>query len=259
MNILKGGHNFRDIGGYAAAGGKRVRRGLVFRSGMMTSVDDHDLARLRETGLSLIFDLRSAAEREKYPTPWREIGAQEYRFDDSIARTGDLYRLIESGGGSAEETRQAMLNVYRDLVFDHAAIYGTILYEIANGSLPLAFHCAAGKDRTGVLTALLLSSLGVSYDVVKADYILTNERIDLMAMVLRQREAKDGPVTGINALPLEALVPLLRAESEYLDAAFAEIETRCGTLATYFSEVLRLSDDDQNLLRLRLLEDDNEL
>jgi protein-tyrosine phosphatase len=113
-------------------------------------------------------------------------------------------------------------------------------------ALPLLFHCTAGKDRTGWLSAIILSALGVDRPTVMADYLRTNElNADGNAFVLsRLANRVDDP---------SVLVPLLEARREYLEAAFARAEESYGGMDGYLREGLGLSDEARQTLRAALL------
>lgn len=142
--------------------------------------------------------------------------------------------------------RETMLALYRALPFDQAESFSRLLRLIAAGELPLLFNCAAGKDRTGVFAALLLDLLGVSRDVIVADYLLSNAYFD----GARQRFLTS---YGRDDIDPDVWEPLLRVEGEYLDACFAEIELRHGGTKGYLAW-LGLSRADIAAIRSHLLE-----
>jgi protein-tyrosine phosphatase len=174
---LVGAFNFRDLGGYRGRDGRATRWGQLFRSDTLHELTQRDVEVLRSLGLATIVDLRTA----------RELG---HTGRGPLASEPIAYRhlsVIKDGGGGGEtvgapatpgeelgerylwyldEGRPALVEALR------------LLTEPAH--LPLVFHCAAGKDRTGVLAALVLDIVGVDPHLIVADYLITAGRMDLI-------------------------------------------------------------------------------
>ena len=176
---VEGAINFRDLGGHAA-GDRRVRRALLYRSAMTHTITADGLSRLAgQYGLRTVIDLRSEEEIEEYGTaPFADAGV------------GYLHAPVISRGRAAPpEVMARYRQEMRSGSFDWTASY---LRMIENGgdafrrmfetlalpaALPAVFHCIAGRDRTGVAAALVLGSLGVSADDIAADYALTGAHL----------------------------------------------------------------------------------
>jgi protein tyrosine/serine phosphatase len=173
---LDGCYNFRDLGGYRTSDGRRFRTGLVFRSDGLQLLSEADLQKLRdEIGLGAIIDLRSSLEVSEagcggiidqatlYPVPlFPEAGGQSREALENFkmpSDMGDLYYLM------LVAAQQPIVEVVRLL---------------ADFETPAVFHCAAGKDRTGVISALLLSLLGVPDETIILDYAFSRQNIDLI-------------------------------------------------------------------------------
>lgn len=159
---LEQGSNFRDIGGYAVAGGKHVRWGMIYRSGATPLLSDADLAAVRALGLKAMVDLRSDEERVLAPTridgvPYSAVG---YSMSAITANLGG------SGGANA---------VYRNFPKLLAPQMRLLFGMLARGDAPIKYNCSAGQDRTGFATAMILSILGVSRDVILQDYHLSTQ------------------------------------------------------------------------------------
>jgi protein-tyrosine phosphatase len=247
---LNKGHNFRDMGGYAAASGRHTRWRTLYRSGYMSHVDDEDGALLRSLGIATICDFRANGERERRPTRWHENHPTELWSRDYDFSAGALDQVIERADLTASEMQASMINLYRELPFEQAPSYAATFARIAEGKVPLVFNCSAGKDRTGLAAALLLTLIGVREETVLADYLLTNETIDGLIAYMRHEPRysemmRDRP---------EAAQPLLRAEAKYLETAFAAITAQTGSVENYFRTVLGLGADAQAEIRVRLLD-----
>jgi protein-tyrosine phosphatase len=170
---LEGGRNFRDLGGYETADGQSVKWGLVFRSGVMDGLTDVDYDYLSDLGITTVCDFRASGEREEEPTEWR-AGEIDYMTFPDPAGDNDMSRafaaVLMAPDVTGEQVRDVFIEAYRTMHLGYAPAYTAMFDELANGDIPLAFNCSAGKDRTGVAAALVLSALGVPRETVVADY-----------------------------------------------------------------------------------------
>ncbi|MGK2908217.1 MAG: tyrosine-protein phosphatase [Sphingobium sp.] len=246
---LEGGHNFRDIGGYPGVDGRMVARGLVYRSGTMSDLSDRDHAIIDALGLMVICDLRSTGERERRPSRLPQTARYEIWARDHPMSAGDLTETMRRPDATPETSRALMTNAYRELVYEQAPSYRELLLRIAQGPLPLVFHCAAGKDRTGIAAALLLDLLGVSRDLVVTDYVLTDRCFDRGCELM----AKDPFGSKLVGIDQQIWEPIMRADPAYLTAMFETIEVRHGSAGNFIRQVLEIDDDKIAVIRERLL------
>ncbi len=172
---LEGAFNFRDLGGYPAPDGLVTRWGTLFRSDTLHELTAADVEALRSRGLATVVDLRTARELEQTgPGPLR-LEPMVHRHLSLIQESrGEAMAAPAPPGEELTERYLWYLEVGRSALVEALSL-------VADPSrLPLVFHCAAGKDRTGVLAALLLDILGVDHRVIVADYMLTAERMELI-------------------------------------------------------------------------------
>jgi protein-tyrosine phosphatase len=236
-SLLDGASNFRDLGGYATVDGGVVRTGMVFRSGALHALTDADRERLRELGVGVAVDLRPPEEQVAEPTnaPLRIVGVPLMRGE----RTGDASALSNGDGYLRDR--------YAEIVLDRAPDIGTIFRTLAReGGLPAVIHCAAGKDRTGVVSAVLLLALGVDEPTVLDDYELTSEyaaatRVDELARKL----------SG-SGLPPAVVAGLLGTSRSALADAIALIRDEHGGIEDYLVGPAGVSPGDLTTLRGRL-------
>lgn len=247
---LQGGHNFRDLGGYPTASGGRVRSGLVYRSGSLAELTPEDQQRIARLGIMVVCDFRSNHERESRPSRWPDRSVIELWTRDHETSVGDLIEALREPGASAAAIRHRMIASYRTLPYEQADSYRALFQRIAAGRLPLVFHCSAGKDRTGIAAALLLSILGVPRDTVIDDYVLTERFHEgLCRLVLA-----DPTAARYRHVDREIWEPMLRAERAYLETAFETLEQAHGSVAGYLRDVLGIDDAMQATLRSKLVE-----
>jgi len=247
---LQGGQNFRDLGGYVGAGGQTVRWGVLFRSGSMNKLTPADFAYLSEHKLRTVIDLRSTEERAKAPVRWPDSNSPNVLSKDYKLDTDGIKQMLSTPDMNAEKARATMAALYREVPFQFAAQYREMFAQLLAGHVPLAFNCSAGKDRTGVAAALLLTALGVPRETVIQDYMLSNQYVQPEKAAERSGDAF-APLLG--SLPPEAIETMARVDRSYIEAAFAAIEARPGGLDGYFRDELGLSKGEIAILQAKLL------
>lgn len=244
--VLEGGYNLRDIGGYRTRDGKLVRRGRLFRSAALGSLTEADVAAIAALEIKLVVDLRTTRERVAKPNR----GAWPNWARDYDSSTADLHRAVADPALTTDGAHAAMRATYDRLPEEQADAYAQLLRRIADDDLPLLFHCAVGKDRTGVAAALILDLLGVDRDMIMADYLLTNRVGDRVAVDAHQSMRRHNP-----AIDTAVLGPVVAADPAYLTAMFAGIETRFGSSDAYARARLGLSDATVAAMRAAMLTD----
>lgn len=252
---LHGAPNFRDFGGCRTADGRRVRRAQLFRSEALSELNARDHVQLAALGIRLVCDLRSAPERLHRPTRWPAASPDILLMEiDADLRTGDAGLLdILRADPTAHGAGRMMMQVYQMIpVALHGQLHG-LFGRLANGDgAPLLMHCTAGKDRTGVLAAIILLALGVAREDVVADYLLTEQLRDQLRF-----EAKVADVMAhmLGAAPqAEAVTALAAVKVCYLDAAFQRIEEQHGSLERYLAAA-GIDTAMLDMVRAHLLED----
>jgi protein-tyrosine phosphatase len=247
---LKGAYNVRDLGGYAVADGRSVRWGRVFRSAALADITPDDAAILLGCGIRSICDLRSGDERLAAPNNWGASTAIEFWARPATEIVGDSRRLLQNCLASPARTRATLTQVYREMPFTQASAYAHIFKSLLAGRAPLLFHCSAGKDRSGVAAALLLSALGVAPEQVLADYLLSSSVHERMCETFISDKRHADAVRD----SARSWMPLMEADPLYLAAMFDEVQLRCGSLTQYLSEQLDIRPPDVAKLQAMLLE-----
>lgn len=260
---LEGGRNFRDIGGYETANGKRVKWGHVFRSGVMHELTDGDYDYLKQLGIRTVCDYRAADERANEPTDWR-AGAIDYKFFPDPESSEDpsvdpMFAALMNPDATPQDVKTGMAAGYSGIAYDHAPSYKIMFDELAKGNIPLAFNCSAGKDRAGTSAALILTALGVPREQVVHDYSLSDDFVDYMAVFMSdearaEAAAGDSPYAFLFSLPEEKVAPLMASHPEYIEATFADLEAEHGSVMAFIQTELDVTDDELASIRAQLLE-----
>lgn len=249
---LEGGHNFRDLGGYSTEDGRQLRRGLVYRSGSLAHLTPGDHVKLSALRLRVIFDLRGNEERRRRPIHWPATPASAVWARNHDETAADILDFLLQPGITSEDTRRLMIDAYRRIPYDQSESYREIFRSIARGDVPILIHCSAGKDRTGIVAALLLSALGVPRSTVIADYLESGRNIDRSCQV-----ALDDHVIGrLSVLPSEVWMPMMRAESAYIEAMFDQILTNHGSVASFLDAEFGLEPEILTALRSTMIAGD---
>ena len=250
--ILEGARNFRDIGGYPTRSGKRIKWGLLFRSDYLTHLTEEDCARVHEIGIRTVFDLRSNMERERYPSRWHPQSSAETLFWEDTREAEKLGERLQRYRHENETTDNQLHGFlcyhYRHYLEIQAEKFSGILAQLVKEeSAPALIHCTAGKDRTGIMIALILYLLEVDEDLIMQDYLLTNEHVkgpddkERFRLLLRQfgfEEITDGIMNA-----------MIYAHQEYLQAAFDGMREDFGSVEQYAEK--RLGFDAEMTARLQ--------
>ncbi len=250
---LQGGCNFRDIGGYTVADGREVRWGQVYRTGVLSYFTDGDHPSLLQLGVRAICDLRRDEERVREPTRWPDAAVAPLIWADGEAPT--IRGFAASRPRTAEGMYESMLHLYRELPGWMAPRIRGLFECIATGRAPVVVHCSAGKDRTGIAIAVLLSALGVPRATIIDDYLMTNDAGDFEQFIAtRQGQLGLGDAhQPLLSMPAEMRRVLFAADATYLQTAFDCIEEKFGGLDRYLSTSVQIEDRTLETVRRHML------
>ena len=226
--------NFRDFGDYDTAAGRRIRSGALFRSGHHARASEADLTRLGALGLGTVVDLRRPIERTKQPSRRPEgFGGQVLTSDLDAVGEAPHITFLKSGDLTPDSGRRFMTGLYGEMAYapSHLEVFSAYFRALADTEGPMLIHCAAGKDRTGLLAALTHHLLGVGHDDLVEDYLLTNAAVDLEGRA-PEMAAQLERVAGRRPSD-DAVVAFMGVESAFLEAAIQSMEARSGSLDGY--------------------------
>ena len=239
---FEGCFNFRDIGGYLNQEGKRIKKGIYFRAGRQDRMSDKDLSQLSDLKITTQIDLRRPDEvLEQGKGPLEAMGANYINI--AVIPEGGSDKLSRLVG----DTRISGKRYLGYLEFGPTTwlrLFGILANE---ENLPVVLHCTAGKDRTGVSTAFLLSILGVSREVIEADNLLTNldteRQADFIESTLGYPEGYDREtMISVAGVPKDAM-------KVFLDG----LESKWGSAIEYL-EKIGVTQEQMETIRTNFLE-----
>ena len=239
---FEGCFNFRDIGGYLNKDGKRVKKGLYFRAGRQDRMTNKDLAKLADLNIATQIDLRKQEEViDQGKGPLKTMGANYINI--SVIPEGGSDKLNKLVGDTGISGKRYL----GYLEFGPESWLRLFKIFADERNLPLLLHCTAGKDRTGVSTAFLLSVLGVSRDIIEADYLLTNldteRQADFIERTVGYPEGYDREkLISIAGVPKDAM-------KDFLDG----VESKWGSAIEYL-EKIGVTKDQMDMVRNNFLE-----
>jgi len=246
-------HNFRDYGGYAVAGGGRLVEGRLYRSGEHTKATQNDLDILRALGRNAVIDLRGKSERAKAPCRRHEGFSGVVIASDGETAAFAPHVEAASQAMQGADARKTLTSRYKELPFRPALVdvFRQYFHTLAESDGPTVVYCSAGKDRTGVLVALLHTLMGVHRDDVVNDYLLTNTAGDSAARTAAIRADLEKRFGA--GLTDEAVRVITSVEAGFLEAAFDAITAAHGSVDAYASTVLHVTRDMRGVLESRLI------
>jgi protein-tyrosine phosphatase len=235
---LEGGSNFRDLGGYPGAGGKTVKWGHIYRSADISKLTDADLKTLEARHLATVCDLRGPSELSTNP--------------DRLP-AGINYVNLPAGSEStrpntnyAAMNKDSMMTAFYTKTNHLKAKYKPMFDQLLtlDNSKALLFHCAGGRDRTGIGAALILSALGVDKAIILKDYVATDVylKLDQVARLNKQ--------SGMTDAQLKKLVAMNPAD---LDKFFTAVNQKYGSMNSFLTTEMELTPAKLATLRAKYL------
>ncbi len=252
--------NARDIGGYPTQhGGGKIRFGMVYRSDALNRLTPADQQKLQSLQIGKIIDFRSPNEMKASPD---QLPASIPYSAQSIWDPGnDFYLLVSSiiaGGPQMQQDKlgngkaaQIMRDYYRWLVTDGnaRAQFASAIRDIANSPDSVLYHCTSGKDRTGWMTAILMSALDVPKGQIYRDYLASNDYLGASNKAQMDALVQRGLVTDPSLFG-----PILGVQADYLDASFDQVRQSYGSFDRFLSDGLGIDSATVDALKAKLLD-----
>jgi protein-tyrosine phosphatase len=237
---LDGCFNLRDLGGYPTADGRSVRWRVLFRSDALHHLTRRDVDHfVGDLGIRDVLDLRSTAELEA-----EGRGLLEAQPQAAFHHLPLFDALLPEGPARAESLTLA--DRYFQMAEFAKESIARVVTTLAESDAPAVYHCAAGKDRTGVISAVLLGVLGVRKEIIVADYAASQEKLD---SIIDRLMISEGYQEMLDALPADTL----HAEPKTMITLLERVGERYGSMLEY---VRAIGVSGANVKRLcnRLLE-----
>jgi protein-tyrosine phosphatase len=237
---LDGASNVRDLGWPAGADGIAARPRRVLRSANLDRLSDAGRRDFTELGIGVVIDLRGKAEAAAAPD---FAGTTRVHLPIEPTVVAELKALLAAGSLTVDAAVGVMEDTYRRYIVDHVAVFAGIFQHVLDAKRrPVLFHCAAGKDRTGVAAALILTALGVRPSIIMDDYLLSNRLFR--------------PIAGHTTdLPDDIRETIIKVRPSYLEAAFAAMTERWGGPQAYLEQALGLGAGEREAIRAVFAED----
>lgn len=233
-------HNFRYLSNIKNTEGKTIKDSLLYRSGDLSKLKNPD--KLKQLNLAEIIDLRTKKEVTKKPDILAApiIYKNYAAFQDLEDQLNQAKKLVLKGKVNADDAHQRMLKFYKDYVTENPETIKKIITEILESKQPILYHCTAGKDRTGMITALILNILKFDNDTIFQEYLLSNN--------LREKIINKRLNTAKNLhflfpkMDIAVLEKLSWIERSYLHAALTEINLKYGSMDQYIRDILGINE-----------------
>lgn len=250
-------NNFRDYGGWRAADGARVVTARLFRSAHLARATEADLGRIASLDITTVTDLRHPREQREQPSAW--IGKLPLSVIDSPDNEDDGEHeaphvlALRQSDFTYEGMVSFLASHYGEMPYDsrHISVFSRYFDALATCDGAVLVHCAAGKDRTGILVALTHHLLGVHPDDAMEDYMLTNTAgnvAERLPHLKPHMEATYGrPISD------EALMGLLSVRPDFIRRCWAALKERTGSVDAYLTTVLGIDDAKRDRIRERFL------
>ncbi|MCL1697127.1 tyrosine-protein phosphatase [Lysinibacillus sp. BPa_S21] len=236
-------YNFRDMGGYKSRDGRVVKNGLIYRSAALGKMTKADKELFETLGVKTIFDYRDNHEAQNNPNPvftqaeYIQIPAKGNHAFEMPTNTGgkDFYKVV-----STEMFRE----FYAQMPFNNDSFKRLMATIQHPENLGLVHHCAVGKDRTGIGSALILLALDVPEETIMEDYLDTNVHLSPLVERMAQTIQQD-----YNDRELQQFYALMSAREDYLQAAFDAMDNRYGSKIAFLEQEFDLTIEKRKQLQ----------
>lgn len=220
--------NFRDFGGHQA-GTKRIKKGLLYRSGHLDRVKGDDLEEISSLGIRTVIDLRSSWDIKKKQKHLPFIRTLNFPigFDKTVY---EQVRPILFTSGARKKISDIYISSYHQLVTGQVDLVGKILNLLTDpASYPLVIHCRAGKDRTGFICGIIQKALGVETEHIIDDYLLSNSHY----LPYFKKKLRLARILTMGLFPTKNIEYLASVDQRYIQAVFEAVEDQFGGINNY--------------------------
>ena len=240
---LEGAVNFRDLGGYVATDFRRISMGRIYRAGDISKLTDADMEEMKRRKIYTVIDFRG--EDEAVAAPDRLLPAADYlRLPAGSEKSADWSSFTQGYASGIE----VMIAFYSDVsVFrERYRPFFRKLLMLPDTSA-VVFHCSAGKDRTGIATALFLYAMDVPMETIMNDYVATNH------FRREENEKIINYLTTEQGIDLRMATEIMDANPLYLETAFQTLKKQYGSIDSFLYRELGINEAAKLILREKFL------
>lgn len=244
---LKKVNNFRFLGGIKNTEGKNLKDSIFFRSANLHKLKKGSFRKFSDLRIKTVIDLRTDSEMSKHPDQLPDVVKFEHlaAFNDREDQLNQAKKLVMKGKVNAKDAEKKMLDFYRDYPVEHPEIIKEIIHNILGSEAPVLYHCTAGKDRTGMISMLLLTILKFDKETIYQDYLQSNNQ--------RQKiiEKRFNLAHSLHFLypkmDIGVLEELSWIKPEFMDETIRSIETKYGSMDNYIHNILGVSEEQREM------------
>ena len=244
---IKKVNNFRYLGGIKNSEGKSLKDSLIYRSGNLHKLRNSSFDEIESLKINKIIDLRTHQEITKEPDHFpKTISYQNHpAFEDENGELKDAKKQVLKGKFKKDDADARMMQFYKDYISENPDVIKKIITEILDSEQPVLYHCTAGKDRTGMITALILKILKFDSSVIFEEYLQSN---NLRQKVIQKRLNLANNLHFIfPKLDIGVLEKTGWVERNYLQFAFDEIDKKYGSMDNYIHHILDISENQREV------------
>ena len=238
--------NFRDLGGIKTQDGRMVKWGRIFRSGNLSGLKKNEFDKFKDLDIPTVYDLRTSHEidgkEDRLPVETKYIHAPTVK--DNEGQIAQLRAKVIAGKISEMEAREQTAAFYKDAVSVNVGSLRDIIGQIARSEQPVLYHCSAGKDRTGIVSALILSILNVDRKTIMDEYLMSNyyRRKKTEKLLGKARLAK----IIKPRMNLKAIEVFMTVDAEFMNAVFEVIDKEYGGTDKFIKNQLQINQETRN-------------
>ncbi|MEM1326054.1 MAG: tyrosine-protein phosphatase [Bacteroidota bacterium] len=241
---LEGASNFRDLGGIPTKDGRYVKWNKIFRSNRLSDLSKRDLRFLKKVGLETVADFRYEVEIEKHPDRIPQ-GADYYKYPIGGNEGGTRYLEMKQKvreGITAPEVKDLFVGIMEEFTATATSSFAPVFDHLFEKEVPLVFHCTGGKDRTGYMSAMILSALDVDREVIMQEYLMSN----YYRYNDNRSNFRKGLLVGIDR---EVLATGFLVKEDYLKEVWRVIDEEYGGTDQYLEKKYGLTPEKRAQLK----------
>ncbi|MDR0230381.1 MAG: tyrosine-protein phosphatase [Flavobacteriaceae bacterium] len=237
--------NLRDLGGYITQDNRQIVWGKFYRSGHLHKLKRKEFKNFEELNITTVIDLRTDKEIGKKPDvlPLQVNHQVKQAYEDSEDMFTKTRKDVLKGLVTPKQADSLVSVFYSLYTFDRPKVMQDIFKELLTTNEAVLFHCSAGKDRTGMVSALLLSILKVDRKTIIEDYLLSNNYREEQIVSL-MKLAKVGKVF-YPKVDYQVIENFSWVKAIYIQAMFDSIDAKYGNIDNYIRDVLKISDKER--------------